>query len=131
MLLAIATVVLPLRIGALRFHIGDGVVATFGPGTTSIKEAIDAVASSVSIVSSVGIAAIAISFEKVRPALVSLTLGALSLCVYSYEIVFALYLSVLRPLTGTEPTLSDIGLLLGLIPAGLALTMFSLAAATE
>jgi len=130
-LLAIATIVLPAGIGALRFHVGDGVVAAFGPGPASIKEAIDAVASSVSIVSSVGIAAIAISFEKARATQVSLILGALSLCIYSYEIIFALYLSVLRPLTGIEPTISDIGLLLGLIPGGLALTMFSLAAATE
>jgi len=105
----------------------DGLSAVFGPGPDSIKEAVASVTTTVSIVSSIGVAAVTVLFEKSINRQASMLLGVVTLLVYSSEIMFSLYLSVLRPLTGTVPSLFQVGLLLGLIPLGLGFTMFTLA----
>jgi len=120
----------PVWMDSLREHGGDGVSAVFGPGPDSIKEALGSVTTTVSIVSSIGVAAVTVLFERSRNRLVSMLLGDATLLIYSAEIMFSLYLSVLRPLTGTVPSLLQVGVLLGLIPLGLGFTMFTLASIT-
>ena len=71
-------------------------------------------------------AAVILSFEKSRPSLMSVWLGVLTLCVFAVEISLSLYLSLLRPAVNAS-TLFGIYLLIGLVPFGLACTMFTLA----
>jgi hypothetical protein len=88
------------------------------------------VATILSIVSSIGIASVIILFERSinRSAGVSsLILGTVTLGIYSLEILLTLYLSLLRPLTGSNPCFIQMYILLGLIPLGLGFTMFTLA----
>jgi ABC-type transport system involved in cytochrome bd biosynthesis fused ATPase/permease subunit len=116
--------------GSLREHGGDGVSALFGPGPGSIQEALVSVTTTVSIVSSIGVAAVTVLFQRSRNQLISMLLGVVTLLIYSIEIMFSLYLSVLRPLTGTVPSLFLLSILLGFIPLGLGFTMFTLASAS-
>jgi len=117
----------PVWVDSLREHGGSEVSAVFIPGLESIKEALGSVTTAVSIVSSIGVASIGLLFERSRSRPMSMLLGVVTLLIYSLEIMFALYLSVLRPLTGTVPSLFQVGLLLGFIPLGLGFTMFTLA----
>ena len=67
------------------------------------------------------------SFEKSRPGAASVLFGALTLCVFGVEISLSLYLSLLRPLAVSASALVGLYLLIGLVPFGLACTMFTLA----
>jgi len=118
---------LPVWVNSMREHGGSEVSAIFIPGPNSIGEALDSVTTAVSIVSSIGVASIGVLFERSRGRPTSMLLGVVTLLIYSLEIMFTLYLSVLRPLTGTVPSLFQVGLLLGFIPLGLGFTMFMLA----
>ena len=123
----VLAILFPIWMDSLREHGGNGVSALFGPGPASIQEALTSVTTTVSIVSSIGVAAVTLLFERSRSQPVSMFLGVVTLLIYSIEIMFSLYLSVLRPLTGTIPSLLQLGILLGFIPLGLGFTMFTLA----
>jgi hypothetical protein len=111
----------------MREHGGDGVSALFTPGPESIQEALAAITTSVSVIASIGIAGITVVFDKARPSTRSLSFAVLSLFVYCVDIIFLLYLNVIRPMTGTAPSLFELGLVIGLVPLGLGTTFLTLA----
>jgi uncharacterized membrane protein len=80
-----------------------------------------------SMASSFVAAAVILSFEKSRPNRSSVLFGILTLSVFAVEISLSIYLSLIRPLTQAAPTLLAIYALIGLVPFGLACTMFTLA----
>jgi hypothetical protein len=53
----------PVLMNSLREHGGNEVSAVYSPGTESLKQALDSVATILSIVSSIGIASVIILFE--------------------------------------------------------------------
>lgn len=113
----------PVLMNSLREH--DG--ALFGPGPNSVQDALASVTTTVSLVSSIGVAAVAVIFERSRNKASSLLLGVVTLLIFTIEIMYTFYASVLRPWTGRVPTYVDLDIVLGLIPVGLAFTMFTLA----
>lgn len=113
----------PVLMDSLRGH--DG--ALFGPGPNSVQEVLASVTTTVSIVSSIGVAAVAVMFERSRNRASSLLLGVVTFLIYAADIMYTLYASVLRAWTGRLPSFVDLDILLGLIPVGLAFTMFTLA----
>jgi hypothetical protein len=126
----VLSVCFPVWMNLLREHGGNEVSVVYSPGTESLKQALDSVATILSIVSSIGVASVIILFERSinRSAGVSsLILGTVTLGIYSFEILLTLCLSLLRPLTGSNPCLIQMDILLGLIPLGLGFTMFTLA----
>jgi hypothetical protein len=68
-----------------------------------------------------------LSFEKSRATGKSVLFGVVTLSVFAAEIVFSLYLSLVRSPTGTASIVPGIYMLIGLVPFGLACTMFTLA----
>jgi len=71
--------------------------------------------------------AVILSFERAKVGVASVFLGALTLSVFAAEISLSVYLSLVRPLPGTASSLLGIYTLMGLIPFGLACTVFTLA----
>jgi hypothetical protein len=121
----------PIGLGMMREHGADGVSAVFTPGPQSLQDAFNAISTSVSVIASIGVAAIAVVFERARPSTRSLWLAVFSLWVYCGDITYLLYLAVIRPLTGTAPSLLQLGIVLGLIPLGLGSTFLTLASIVE
>jgi len=72
-------------------------------------------------------AAAILSFEKSRPSRFSVLLGILTLSVFVAEIVLSAYVSTVRPLSAATPAPMAIYVLMGLVPFGLACTLFTLA----
>jgi hypothetical protein len=81
----------------------------------------------VAMVSSFIAAIVIVSFEKSTPSVNSVLLGMLTLSVIAAEVSLSLYLSLIRSLRATAPSLLGIYALIGLVPFGLACTMFTLA----
>jgi hypothetical protein len=69
--------------------------------------------------------AVILSFERLKANAAALLLGIITFSVLSAEISLSLYLTLVRPLGASGPTL--IYTLVGLIPLGLGLTMFTIA----
>ncbi|HXZ90577.1 MAG TPA: hypothetical protein VEG61_05905 [Candidatus Dormibacteraeota bacterium] len=84
-----------------------------------------------SMASSFIAASVILSFEKSRPGRLSVPFGILTLSVFATEIVLSMYLSIVHPLTPTGPMPSVIYALVGLVPFGLACTVFTLATMTS
>jgi len=81
----------------------------------------------VSMASSFVVAAAILSFDKSKANAATVLFGILTLALFTAEISLSIYLSVVRPLTGTAPTQFAIYALIGLVPLGLGCTMFTLA----
>ena len=116
------SVLLPVMMGATSEH--RGVAATFLLG---YLRSLTPFITNVSMASSFIAAIVILSFEKSRPNVVSVLFGALTLSVLAAEISLSIYLSLVRPLRATAPNLLGVYALIGLVPFGLACTMFTLA----
>jgi hypothetical protein len=116
------SVLLPILMEAATEH--RGVAAIF---TSGYLRSLTPFITDVSMVSSFIAAIVIVSFEKSRPSVASVLFGVLTLSVLAAEISLSLYLSVVRSLRGTVPSLLGIYALIGLVPFGLACTMFTLA----
>lgn len=71
--------------------------------------------------------AVILSFEKSRPTRISVLFGVMTLLVFGAEFSLSLYLSLLRSPATSVQTMIEIYALMGLVPFGLACTMFTLA----
>jgi len=71
--------------------------------------------------------AVILSFERSEPTGRSVLFGVLTLSVFAAEISLSLYLSLLNPAPRVAPSVLGIYVLIGLVPFGLACTMFTLA----
>jgi hypothetical protein len=101
-----------------------GVSGTFMPGYLRSLAPFITVASMASCFVAT---AVILSFEKSRPTGKSVLFGVLTLSVFAAEISLSLYLSLVRPSAATVPSVVGIYALIGLVPFGLACTMFTLA----
>jgi hypothetical protein len=116
------SVLLPLLMLATTEH--QGVVVTFMSGyVRTLSPFITDAAMASSFIAGI----VLLSFEKSRPSAMSVLLGALTLSVLIAEIALSLYLSIVHPLRATGQSLSGIYTLIGLVPLGLACTMFTIA----
>jgi uncharacterized membrane protein len=118
--LVFLSVLLPILMETVTEHRVIG--ATFA---SSYLRSLTPFITNASLASSFVAIAVILSFEKARANLASVLFGALTLSVFATEISLSLYLSLMRPTTGS--TLFEIYMLMGLIPFGLACTMFTLA----
>jgi len=116
------SVFLPIMMGATAEHRAVG--TSFSSGYLRSLTPFVTIAS---MASSFVAAAVILSFEKSRPGAASVLFGALTVCVFAVEIFLSLYLSLLRPLVSGAWGLFGLYLLIGLVPFGLACTMFTLA----
>ena len=116
------SVLLPVMMGAVTEH--RGVAAAFLSG---YLQSLTPFITNVSMASSFIAAIVILSFEKSRPNLASVLFGAVTLSVLATEISLSLYLSLVRPPRATAPNLLGVYALIGLVPFGLACTMFTLA----
>jgi hypothetical protein len=80
-----------------------------------------------SMASSLVVAAVILSFEKSEANVAVVLFGILTLSVFTAEISLSIYLSLIRPLSGTTPTQLAIYALIGLVLLGLGCAMFTLA----
>jgi hypothetical protein len=80
-----------------------------------------------SMASSFVAAAVILSFEKSRPTRASILLGSLAFCVLAVEVALSAYLSFVRPVGASQESILAVYWLIGLVPFGLACTMFTLA----
>ena len=121
---------LPFRIERLRQHGEGSCSAVFGAGAVSVKEALEkaslTLTSAFSILSAVLVALVALPSQSSKNPL-STILITIALITFSIGLVYALYLSLIRPLSGTAPTTKDVYLLSRILFIGLGLTMFALA----
>ena len=116
------SVILPLLMeGAIGYH---GAGGTFMGGyLRSLTPFVTLASMASSFVAAVAI----LSFEQTRPSRVSIGFGVMTLVVFGAELLLSAYLSTTRPQAGASQTLSGLYLLIGLVPFGLACTMFTLA----
>jgi hypothetical protein len=80
-----------------------------------------------SMASSFIAAAVILSFEKSKPGRMSVPFGVLTFLVFATEIAVSIYISDLRSPSQIALTRLMIYVLIGLVPFGLACTMFTLA----
>ena len=120
----IVAVSLPVQIENMRYH-----PPLFTAGFESLQTVMEHIAANVSIVSSIVVAALILVLERPTHALSNkpLSLGIITLLIFCAEITYSLYLSVIRPLTGTVATYLEVYLSLSLVPVGLAFALFTLA----
>jgi hypothetical protein len=116
------SVLLPSLMETVIEHRGTG--ATF---MSSYLRSLTPFITNVSMASSFVATAVILSFEKSRPKVTSVLLGGLTLSVFAAEVSLSLYLFLVRPPTATAPSLLGLYVLMGLVPFGLACTMFTLA----
>lgn len=117
---------LPLLLWFMREHGGQGLSVIFTPGYESLKEALGSAITNISVVSSIVVAVAILPFEHQRSR-TSIFLGILTLIITSVTIMYSLFLSLIRPLTGTAPTLLQVYSLVGLLPLSLGLMMLTIA----
>jgi len=125
-ILVILSPLMPFLFSLMREHGGEGLSALFTPGYDSLREALATALTTVSIFSSIVVAVTILSFEKKRSH-TSRLLGIWTLAIVSTAILYSLYLSLVRPLTGTAPSLFQIYVMVGLMPLGLGFAMFTIA----
>ena len=117
---------MPRRIEGLRDH-GGGL---FTPGSPSLEKALGSLMRSLiatfSIFSAIAAVFIGLPLCETRGA-GSLALGIATFVLFSSGIVLSLYLALIRPLSGTAPTLKQCYWALRLLLVGLGFTMFTLA----
>jgi ACR3 family arsenite efflux pump ArsB len=120
--LAALSVILPILMeGVIAHHGGETFMAAYLRSLTPFITL-------ASMASSFIAAAAVLSFERSRPSSVSIAFGLATLVVFAVELSLSIYLFSARALAGTAQTLSEIYALIGLVPFGLACTMFTLAA---
>ena len=121
-LLVSLSVILPILMVRAIEH--RGVTAAFGAGYLSALTPFITIAS---MASSFISAAVILSFEKSRPSRVSALLGITTLFVLGVELVLSVYVSIIHLRSPTAPGPLAIYILIGLVPFGLACTLFILA----
>jgi hypothetical protein len=121
-ILVALSVVIPVWMAAMTR--GGGVSVAIRSGYLN---ALTPFITTVSIASSFVVAAVILSFEKSKANVASVLFGILTLSVLTAEISLSIYLSLVRPLSGTAPTQLAIYALVGLVLLGLGCTMFTLA----
>lgn len=94
---------LPNHIEHMRNH-GGGV---FGPGLPSLREALQSLITAFSILAAIGAVFIILPFHEVKSTL-SVILGIITFSIFSTGILKSVYLSLIRPLSGTAPTLQNV-----------------------
>lgn len=113
---------LPEHIEHMRNH-GGGV---FGPGLPSLVEALKSLITASSIFAAIAALFVILPFQGTGYPLAVL-LGLLTFVVFLSGILTIVYFLLIRPLSGTAPTLQNVYLSLRLILLGLALTVFTIA----
>lgn len=116
------SVLLPILMETATGH--HGVTAGFG---SSYLRSLTPFITIASMASCFIAAAVILSFEKSKPGRMTVPFGMLTLSVFVTEIILSTYVSVMRPLPPTVLTPLAIYVLIGLVPFGLACTMFTLA----
>lgn len=122
LVLVCLSVLLPILMEAATQRRGVG--GAFMPG---YLRSLTPFITNASIASSFVATTVILSFEKSRPTGASVLFGVLTLAVFAGEISLSLYLSLVRPSAPTVPTVFETYALIGLVPFGLACTMFTLA----
>jgi hypothetical protein len=102
----------------------------FTPGLTSIQQALKATSVSFATAFSIltvilGILTVSYSQENGNP--LTIILGTATFIIFSIGLVLTIYPSLLRPLSGTAPTIDHVFRLLRLLLLGLGFTMFTVA----
>ena len=113
---------IPYHIERLRNH-GGGY---FTPGFESLQKALTSLITAFSILSAIAAVFIGLPFYVMKSTL-SIVLGVITFIIFSFGIVSSLYLLLIRPLSGTEPTTQQCYYPLKLLLLGLGFTMFTLA----
>ena len=122
LILVALSAVIPVWMGAMIRGGGESAAIRSG-----YLRALTPFITTVSMASSLIVAAVILSFEKLKANVTSVLFGILTLSVFTIEISLSIYLSVVRPLSGTAPTQLAIYALIGLVLLGLGCTMFTLA----
>ena len=113
---------IPHHIERLRNH-GGGY---FTPGFPSLQTALISLITTFSILSAIAAVFIGLPLYEMKPKL-SIALGVITFIIFSSGIVLSLYLALIRPLSGTAPTMKQFYCPLRLLLLGLGFTMFTLA----
>ena len=116
------SVILPILMETATQH--RGVSGAFMPG---YLRSLTPFITNASMASSFVATAVILSFEKSRSTSTSVLFGVLTLSVFATEISLSLYLSLVRSPPATVSPVLGIYALIGLVPFGLACTMFTLA----
>lgn len=124
--LLILAIISPIYLNNLKEHGQENVSAYFTPGTESLRYAISSLLASFSIFVSIVVVLISFFFDKkTKP--ITIFFGVVALLSFLIGIIISSYLSLLRPLTGTSPSILWIYCSLTLLFIGLSFTMFTLA----
>ena len=121
-ILVVLSVVIPIWMGAMTRGGGESAAIRLG-----YLRALTPFITIVSLASSFVVAAVIVSFEKSKANVASVLCGILTLSVFIAEISLSIYLSLIRPLSGTAPIQFAIYALIGLVTLGLGCSMFTLA----
>jgi len=122
MVLVALSVLVPISMGTITR--GGGVSAAIRSG---YLRALTPFITTTSMASSFVVAVVILSFEKSKTNVTAVLFGILTLLVFTAEVSLSIYISLVRPLSGTAPTQLTIYALIGLVFLGLGCTMFTLA----
>lgn len=111
----------------LTTHTSPGVAAKFTPGPTSIDQVLSALPTSFSILASVGVVFVTLYFTSNVKEGRSLIFGVLTFLSFAIGAVWTLFISLLRPMTGTEVTASLVFVSLSLMLLGLGFASLTFA----
>ena len=121
-ILVVLSAVIPIWMGAMTRGGGESAAIRSG-----YLRALTPFITIVSLASSFVVAAVIVSFEKSKVNVASVLFGILTLSVFTAEISLSVYLSFVRPLSGTALIQMAIYALIGLVLLGLGCTLFTLA----
>jgi hypothetical protein len=121
-ILVVLSAAIPIWMGAMTR--GGGEIAAIRSG---YLRALTPFITIVSLASSFVVAVVMVSFEKSKVNVASVLFGILTFSVFTAEISLSVYLSLIRPLSGTALIQMAIYGLIGLVLLGLGCTMFTLA----
>lgn len=102
-ILVVLSVVIPIWMGAMIRGGGENVAIRF-----DYLRALTPFITIVSLVSSFVVAVVIVSFEKSRANVASVLFGILTLSVFIAEISLSIYLSLIRPLSGTADPIGNL-----------------------
>lgn len=119
-----------------NIHVGQSVRTSFIPGFQSLGEALTSIITYNSLLFSVIIVLFTTFFKEdlLRSRLqykTPIIFSAFTLLTFSVGIVWSLFVSLIRPLTGTAPSSNDIYLSLTIFILGLSFTMFTICGMLE
>ena len=121
-ILVVLSAVIPVWMGAMTRGGGESAVIR-----SAYLRALVPFITIASLASSFVVAAVIVSFEKAKVSVASVLFGILTVAVFIAEISLSVYLSLVRPLSGTASIQLAIYALIGLVLLGLGCTMFTLA----